>query len=75
MIDEIPFFVWITSVNPLLIQKNRTRIAGELFSQEESKDGKPFGAMNTTNESYYKRSHTTTTDMIEKSRKESFNLL
>lgn len=46
MIDEIPFFVWITSVNPLLIQKNRTRIAGELFSQEESKDGKPFGAMN-----------------------------
>lgn len=46
MIDEIPFFVWITSVNPLLIQKNRTRIAGEHFSQEESKDGKPFGAMN-----------------------------
>lgn len=74
MIDdkEMPYFIYMTSVNPLLSHKTKLKIAGELFNQEVSMDG-TLSMQWIFN--YYKRSHTTTKDMTEKPHEEQFYLL
>lgn len=74
MIDdkEIPFFVWITSVNPILFHKTELEL---LVNSLTKKKARMASLLVQWIFNYYKRSHTTTKDMTEKPHKESFNLL
>lgn len=69
---EMSYFIYMTSVNPLLSHKTKLKIAGELFNHEESMDG-TLSMQWIFN--YCKGSHTATKDMTEKSHGEQFYLL
>lgn len=74
MIDdtEISFFVWITSVNPLLFHKRELEL---LVNSLTKKKARMASLLVQWIFNYYKRSQTSTKDMLEKLHKESFYLL